>query len=162
VQRLVIQADAGAFIESEQLSPQIRKVEGTLARIAPKKGTLEDMMEQVERWLLAEAPARARRQQDAHRGDASASRSRRPAQEALEARDVNQGSGMRSVVRPGSTTSSASMPRCRRLRQRHTAAVGAAALALDDQRDVRAAGLEAHRQPVALPRSRGSNPSGLP
>jgi Nif-specific regulatory protein len=55
VQRLVIQTDPDMFIDPEQLSPQIRKVEGTLARIAPKKGTLKDMMEEVERWLIAEA-----------------------------------------------------------------------------------------------------------
>ena len=55
VQRLVIQAENGAFLEVDHLSPQIRKVEGTIARIAPKKGTLKEMMEQVERWLLAEA-----------------------------------------------------------------------------------------------------------
>ncbi len=55
VQRLVIQADNESFLEAEHLSPQIRKVEGTIARIAPKKGTLKEMMEQVERWLLAEA-----------------------------------------------------------------------------------------------------------
>jgi transcriptional regulator with PAS, ATPase and Fis domain len=55
VQRMVIQSDADAFVEPDQLSPQIRKVEGTLARIAPKKGTLKDMMEQVERWLITEA-----------------------------------------------------------------------------------------------------------
>ena len=55
VQRLVIQAEEGGWIETTHLSPQLRKVEGTLARIAPKKGTLKEMMEQVERWLLAEA-----------------------------------------------------------------------------------------------------------
>jgi Nif-specific regulatory protein len=55
VQRLVIQSDAESFLSPEALSPQIRKIEGTLARIAPKKGTLKDMMDQVERWLLAEA-----------------------------------------------------------------------------------------------------------
>jgi Nif-specific regulatory protein len=55
IQRLVIQADADAWIEVGHLSPQIRKVEGTLSRIAPKKGTLKDMMEQVERWLVTEA-----------------------------------------------------------------------------------------------------------
>jgi Nif-specific regulatory protein len=55
VQRLVIQAEPGSFLEVANLSPQLRKVEGTLARIAPKKGTLKEMMEQVERWLLAEA-----------------------------------------------------------------------------------------------------------
>jgi transcriptional regulator with GAF, ATPase, and Fis domain len=55
VQRLVIQTEPGAWIEVSDLSPRLRKVEGTLARIAPKKGTLKEMIEQVERWLLAEA-----------------------------------------------------------------------------------------------------------
>jgi len=55
VQRLVIQGETDSFIEADQLSPQVRKIEGTLARIAPKKGTLKDMVDQVERWLLAEA-----------------------------------------------------------------------------------------------------------
>jgi Nif-specific regulatory protein len=55
VQRLVIQTESGAWIEVSDLSPRLRKVEGTLARIAPKKGTLKEMIEQVERWLLAEA-----------------------------------------------------------------------------------------------------------
>jgi Nif-specific regulatory protein len=55
VQRLVIQSEPNAFIEPEHLSPQIRKVEGTLHRIAPKKGTLRNMMDEVERWLLSEA-----------------------------------------------------------------------------------------------------------
>ena len=55
VQRLVIQADAEAFVTPELLSPQIRKVEGLIGRIAPKKGTLKDMMDEVERWLLVEA-----------------------------------------------------------------------------------------------------------
>jgi Nif-specific regulatory protein len=55
VQRLVIQSEPDAFIEPDALSPQIRRIEGTLARIAPKKGTLKDMVEQVERWLLQEA-----------------------------------------------------------------------------------------------------------
>ncbi|MBI4510783.1 MAG: sigma 54-interacting transcriptional regulator [Deltaproteobacteria bacterium] len=55
VQRLVIQSDPDVFIEPEHLSPQVRKVGGTLARIAPKKGTLKDMVDEVERWLLQEA-----------------------------------------------------------------------------------------------------------
>jgi Nif-specific regulatory protein len=55
VQRLVIQGEPDAFVEAEQLSPQIRKIEGTMQRIAPKKGTLKEMVDQVERWLLAEA-----------------------------------------------------------------------------------------------------------
>jgi transcriptional regulator with GAF, ATPase, and Fis domain len=55
VQRLVIQAEPGHWIEATDLSPRLRKVEGTLQRIAPKKGTLKEMVEQVERWLLTEA-----------------------------------------------------------------------------------------------------------
>ena len=55
IQRLIIQTESESWIEVGELSPQIRKVEGTLSRIAPKKGTLREMMEQVERWLLSEA-----------------------------------------------------------------------------------------------------------
>jgi Nif-specific regulatory protein len=55
VQRLVIQCDPEGFITPELLAPSVRKVEGLLGRVAPKKGTLKDMMEEVERWLLVEA-----------------------------------------------------------------------------------------------------------
>jgi Nif-specific regulatory protein len=55
VQRLVIQCEAEGFITPELLAPAVRKVEGLLGRVAPKKGTLKDMMEEVERWLLVEA-----------------------------------------------------------------------------------------------------------
>jgi transcriptional regulator with GAF, ATPase, and Fis domain len=55
VQRLVIQAEPGHWIEITDLSPRLRKIEGTVTRIAPQKGTLKDMMDQVERWLLTEA-----------------------------------------------------------------------------------------------------------
>ena len=55
VQRLVIQAEPGHWIEVTDLSPRLRKVEGTITRIAPKQGTLKEMMEQVERWLITEA-----------------------------------------------------------------------------------------------------------
>jgi Nif-specific regulatory protein len=55
VQRLVIQAEPGHWIEITDLSPQLRKIEGTITRIAPQKGTLKEMMDQVERWLLTEA-----------------------------------------------------------------------------------------------------------
>jgi Nif-specific regulatory protein len=55
VQRLVIQAEPGHWIEITDLSPRLRKIEGTVTRIAPKQGTLKEMMEQVERWLLTEA-----------------------------------------------------------------------------------------------------------
>jgi Nif-specific regulatory protein len=55
VQRIVIQAESGHWIETTDLSPRLRKVEGTVARIAPKQGTLKEMMDQVERWLITEA-----------------------------------------------------------------------------------------------------------
>jgi Nif-specific regulatory protein len=55
VQRLVIQCEPGAFITPDLLAPAVRKVEGLVGRVAPKKGTLKDMMEEVERWLLQEA-----------------------------------------------------------------------------------------------------------
>jgi len=55
VQRLVIQSEPDCWIEITDLSPRLRKIEGTVARIAPKKGTLKEMVEQVERWLITEA-----------------------------------------------------------------------------------------------------------
>jgi len=55
VQRTVIQCDPEGFITPDLLAPAVRKVEGLLGRVAPKKGTLKDMMEDVERWLLTEA-----------------------------------------------------------------------------------------------------------
>jgi Nif-specific regulatory protein len=55
IQRLVIQAEPGHWIEITDLSPRLRKIEGTITRIAPQKGTLKEMMDQVERWLLTEA-----------------------------------------------------------------------------------------------------------
>jgi Nif-specific regulatory protein len=55
VQRCVIQCDPEGFITPDLLAPAVRKVEGLLGRVAPKKGTLKDMMEEVERWLLVEA-----------------------------------------------------------------------------------------------------------
>jgi transcriptional regulator with GAF, ATPase, and Fis domain len=55
VQRLLIQAEPGHWIEITDLSPRLRKIEGTVTRIAPQKGTLKEMMDQVERWMLTEA-----------------------------------------------------------------------------------------------------------
>ena len=55
VQRLVIQAEPGHWIEVVDLSSRLRKIEGTITRIAPQKGTLKEMMDQVERWLITEA-----------------------------------------------------------------------------------------------------------
>jgi Nif-specific regulatory protein len=55
VQRLVIQIDAGGFVTPDMLSPRVRQVEGMIERVRPTKGTLKEMMDQVERWLLIEA-----------------------------------------------------------------------------------------------------------
>ncbi|MDX2087452.1 MAG: sigma 54-interacting transcriptional regulator [Kofleriaceae bacterium] len=55
IQRIVIQAEPSHWIEVTDLSPRLRKIEGTVTRIAPKQGTLKEMMDQVERWLITEA-----------------------------------------------------------------------------------------------------------
>ncbi len=55
VQRLVIQIEAGEFITPALLSPRIRQIEGLIDRVKPTKGTLKEMMDQLERWLLIEA-----------------------------------------------------------------------------------------------------------
>ena len=55
IQRLVIQLDSGGFVTPDMLSPRVRQVEGMIERVRPTKGTLKEMMDQVERWLLIEA-----------------------------------------------------------------------------------------------------------
>ncbi|HEY8074108.1 MAG TPA: sigma 54-interacting transcriptional regulator [Labilithrix sp.] len=55
VQRLCIQIEAGGFVTPDMLSPRVRQVEGMIERVKPSKGTLKEMMDQVERWLLIEA-----------------------------------------------------------------------------------------------------------
>jgi Nif-specific regulatory protein len=55
VQRLVIQIESGGFVTPELLSPRIRQIEGVIDRVKPTKGTLKEMMDQLERWLLIEA-----------------------------------------------------------------------------------------------------------
>ena len=55
VQRLMIQIEPGGFITPELLSPRIRQIEGVIDRVKPTKGTLKEMMDQLERWLLIEA-----------------------------------------------------------------------------------------------------------
>jgi Nif-specific regulatory protein len=55
VQRLVIQLDAGGFVTPDLLSPRVRQIEGVIERVRPTKGTLKEMMDQLERWLLIEA-----------------------------------------------------------------------------------------------------------
>jgi DNA-binding NtrC family response regulator len=55
VQRLVIQAEAGAFITAELLSRRVRRIEGIVAQASSVKGTLKEMVEQVEKYFLIEA-----------------------------------------------------------------------------------------------------------
>ncbi len=55
VQRLVIQVDAGGVVTPELLSPHLRKAEGIATRAGVSKGTLRDMMDTVERYLLVES-----------------------------------------------------------------------------------------------------------
>jgi transcriptional regulator with GAF, ATPase, and Fis domain len=55
VQRIVIQLDPGAFATPDLLSPRIRQVEGLVARAGVARGTLKDMMDVVEKYLLLEA-----------------------------------------------------------------------------------------------------------
>jgi Nif-specific regulatory protein len=55
VQRLVIQIETGGFVTPELLSPRIRQIEGVVDKVKPNKGTLKEMMDQLERWLLIEA-----------------------------------------------------------------------------------------------------------
>jgi transcriptional regulator with GAF, ATPase, and Fis domain len=55
VQRLVIQIEGGEFVTPEMLSPRVRRIEGVLDRIRPTKGTLKEMLDQLERRLLIEA-----------------------------------------------------------------------------------------------------------
>jgi Nif-specific regulatory protein len=55
VQRLVIQVEAGEKISPEILSPRVRQVEGILTQANNAKGTLREMVDQVERHILADA-----------------------------------------------------------------------------------------------------------
>ncbi|TKC94116.1 sigma 54-interacting transcriptional regulator [Polyangium fumosum] len=55
VQRIVIQLDPGAFATPDLLSPRIRQVEGLVNRAGVARGTLKDMMDVVEKYLLLEA-----------------------------------------------------------------------------------------------------------
>ncbi len=55
VQRLVIQADEGAFLTPELLSPRVRQIESVLLSAGAAKGSLKEMVDQVERHILIEA-----------------------------------------------------------------------------------------------------------
>ncbi len=54
VQRLVIQADPGAFVTPDLLSPTVRRVEGLVQNLGATAGTLKDRVEQVERFIVLE------------------------------------------------------------------------------------------------------------
>jgi Nif-specific regulatory protein len=55
IQRLVIQVEPGELIGAAILSPRVRQVEGILTQAANAKGTLREMVDQVERHILADA-----------------------------------------------------------------------------------------------------------
>jgi Nif-specific regulatory protein len=55
VQRLVIQCDEGGFVEPEHLSGRVRQAESVIGKVHPRKGTLKEMVDQVEKWILIEA-----------------------------------------------------------------------------------------------------------
>ena len=55
VQRLVIQVEPGETIGPEVLSPRVRQVEGILTQANNAKGTLREMVDQVERHILVDA-----------------------------------------------------------------------------------------------------------
>ena len=52
IQRLVIYGVSGEFILPEHLAPRLRRGQALLSKVAPAKGGLKQMMEEVERWLL--------------------------------------------------------------------------------------------------------------
>ena len=54
VQRIVIQLDSGSFVTPELLSPHIKKALGVVAKASVTKGTLREMMDSVEKYLLLE------------------------------------------------------------------------------------------------------------
>jgi len=54
VQRLVIQADPDGFVSPDMLSPRVRRLEGVIAQAGTAKGTLKEMVEQVEKYLILE------------------------------------------------------------------------------------------------------------
>jgi Nif-specific regulatory protein len=55
IQRVAIEVAPGEFVTPDLVSPRIRRIEGVIERANPTKGSLKEMMDQVERWLLVEA-----------------------------------------------------------------------------------------------------------
>ena len=54
IQRLLINVEPEAIVTPDLLSPRVRQVETTISQAGVSKGTLKEMTEQVERYLLAE------------------------------------------------------------------------------------------------------------
>ncbi len=55
VQRLVIQADLDGFITTDLLSPRVKRMESVVERAGATQGTLKEMVEQVEKFILRES-----------------------------------------------------------------------------------------------------------
>jgi Nif-specific regulatory protein len=55
MQRVVIELDENGFVTKEHLSPRIRHVEGILERARTTRGTLREMLDGVEKYVLLEA-----------------------------------------------------------------------------------------------------------
>jgi len=54
IQRVVIQADPNGFVTPELLSPRVRHMEGVVSQAGAVKGTLKEMVEQVEKYFILE------------------------------------------------------------------------------------------------------------
>lgn len=54
IQRLVIQLEPAEIITPQHLSPKITSATVPYLKLKPKKGSLKDMMEEVEKWILIE------------------------------------------------------------------------------------------------------------
>jgi Nif-specific regulatory protein len=55
VQRIVIQLEPGGIATPDLLSPRIKQVDNVVDRAAPKKGTLKETMDQLEKYILIES-----------------------------------------------------------------------------------------------------------
>jgi len=55
IQRVVIELEESGLVTQELLSPRIRQVEGVIGRAGTSKGSLRDMMDSVEKYLLLES-----------------------------------------------------------------------------------------------------------
>jgi Nif-specific regulatory protein len=55
IQRVVIEMEENGLVTLDLLSPRIRQVEGVIDRAGTTKGSLREMMENVEKYLLLEA-----------------------------------------------------------------------------------------------------------